>query len=167
MDEFTIEGIEAPDAAAAVEPMEPRPYVQHHLPDGTPLILRAGMVADLAAIFGDEFAGYVPQRYDEFAILLWMASRPPEERGAAWRDGKPPLLSDFAALRAHVSRWLDDTFRASEASYVHRLAIDLWVYHTAARVEIAEKKSPTPEELRSTTLTPSPSASTPSPEETS
>lgn len=145
---FAIPGMDAPAAPA---PESPRPYLRHHLPDGTPLILTAGICADLASIFHDEFTSYIPHRFDEFATLVWMASRPPELRGALWRDRistkdirqfDPPLMSDYPALRATVSRWIDDTFRASEFDQIRMLALDLWTYHNSARVEVTEKKSP-------------------------
>jgi len=121
--------------------ISPRPYLAHHLPDGTPLHLTAGILNNLASIYSDEFSTWVPSRADEFATLLWMASRPRKEHGAAWLEGSPALISDFPALRAAVTRWLDDAFRASESSYVIRLGVDIWKLHNASRVSVTEKKT--------------------------
>ncbi len=149
-----MEIIELPgaDTASDTGDISPRPYLAHHLPDGTPLHLTAGILNNLAAIYSDEFSTWVPSRADEFATLLWMASRPRKDRGAAWLEGvralpsetrkdSPALISDFPALRATVTRWLDDAFRASESGYVIRLGVDLWKLHNAARVAVTEKKT--------------------------
>ena len=170
-DAFSIEGLAA--EAAEPEAIAARPFIPHHLPDGTPLRLTAGILADLAAIFHDEFSAYIPQRADEFSTMVWMASRPRDERGAAWRDsigGNVPLMADFPAFRATVSRWLDDAFRASEADYPRQLALRLWQHHNEARVTVSDQKKSQPvttKDRQSTTLTASLNTSTPSPEETS
>lgn len=151
----------------------PRFPLSHCLPDGTPLHLTAGILVDLAAIYQDEadaFAAYIPSRHDEFATLLWMASRPREHCGAAWREGSPPLIASFPALRATVSRWVDETFRPSEADLVRSIALDLWVAANKTRTVITEKKAPAAAETAaasSITPTSSPNTSTPSPEGTS
>lgn len=174
-DLFSIDGLDE-SAPAVPDAIAPRPFLPHHLPDGTPLHLTAGILADLAAIYHDEFTAYVPQRADEFATMLWMASRPKDERGGAWRykrfgkngniaDSQPPLQSDFHALRYTVSQWIDDTFRASESDYVRQLALRLWQHHNDARVTVTDQKksSQDPETDRpSTTQTASPNTCTPS-----
>ena len=129
------------DAVSDTGDVSPRPYIAHHLPDGTPLNLTAGILNNLASIYSDEFSTWVPSRADEFATLLWMASRPRKDRGAAWLEGSPALISHFPALRATVTRWLDDAFRASESGYIIRLGVDLWKLHNAARVTVTEKKT--------------------------
>lgn len=135
-----------PSGPAAAAPLPPRRVFPGCLPDGTQLHLSAGIRVDLAAVYGEEFSYYYPQRQDEFATLLWMAAQPPAERGAAWRDprpdGAPPLLSDFVALRATVSRWVDDVFRDSEADLVRTIALALWVQHDETRTVFTEKKAP-------------------------
>jgi len=150
-------------------PAAPRPYLPHHLPDGTPLRLTAGIIADLASIYHDDFTSYLPNRFDEWAVLLWMATRPASEHGAAWRDpreARPPLLADFPALRATVSRWIDDTFCASEADYIRRLALGLWTREHETRVVLSDQKKTDPAMAAPPSTTPpsSSNTSTPSPE---
>ncbi len=161
-----IEGIEE-SGPVVVAGIEPRPYLAHHLPDRTPLVLTAGIVMDLAAMFQDDFLTYVPQRADEFSFLLFMASRPASERGSVWRDGSPPLMSDFPRFRSTVSRWVDDTFRASEADYVRRLAIDLWLHHTGTKASVHEPQKKTETDHLSTPRTEPANAFISSPVETS
>lgn len=172
---FSIDGLEADSVvrdSRTTDGITPRPFLPHHLPDGTPLHLTAGILADLAAIYHDEFTAYVPQRYDEFATLCWMASRPKADRGAAWRDPngqRAPLLSDFPALRSTVSRWIDDTFRASESDYVRQLALRLWQHHNEVRVAVTDQKKSSQDQETdrpSTTPTVTLNTSTPSPEGT-
>lgn len=141
-----MEILELPGTETASETgdISPRQYIAHHLPDGAPLFLTAGILNNLASIYSDEFSTWVPSRADEFATLLWMASRPRKDRGAAWLEGSPALLSDFPALRATVTRWLDDAFRPSESGYVIRLGVDLWKLHNNARVTVTEKKTEEP-----------------------
>lgn len=176
---FSFSGADSAVKDSLTTDIEARPFIAHHLPDGTPLHLTAGILADLAAIYHDDFTAYVPQRFDEFATLIWMASRPRELRGGPWRDPvstraitefNPPLMSNFQALRATVSRWIDDTFRASESDYVRQLALRLWQHHNEARVTVTDKKKAEDTEttdLLSTIPTDSHNISTPSPEETS
>lgn len=170
-DSFSIPGLA--EEAAEPEAIAARAFIPYYLPDGTPLRLTAGILADLAAIFHDEFSAYIPQRADEFSTMIWMASRPRDERGAAWRDsigGRVPLMADFPAFRATVSRWLDDTFRASEADYPRQAALRLWQYHNEARVTVSDQKKSQPVTATARPLiirTASPSISTPLQGETS
>lgn len=156
-----IPGLAASDTAPV--PTGPRTPARGHLPDGTPLHLTAGIAVDMAAIFHDEFTAYFPQRADEFAILLWMASRDK----SAWRTVPPgrtqPLLTDFPALRAEVMDWIDTAFLPSESDLIRSIAIDLWFSQVATRVVLSEKKNPPAAPIAdppSTTPTPSPKSST-------
>jgi Arc/MetJ-type ribon-helix-helix transcriptional regulator len=174
IEEFSIEGLESDVRnSRTTDDIAPRPFLPHHLPDGTPLHLTAGILADLAAIYHDDFTAYVPQRFDEFATMIWMASRPKADRGSGWREPqgqRPPLLSGFAALRATVGRWIDDAFRASESDYIRQLALRLWQHHNEARVTVTDQKKSTETagtDPPSTTPTASLNTSTPSQEETS
>lgn len=116
-------------------PREPQPNC---LPDGIPLRLTAGIVVDLATLYAEEFAAYYPQRTDEFAFLLFMASQPIEDEGAAWRDGKPSLMGDFGAFRKVVLKWVSDNFRPSEATLIPFIALNLWMTAMGKKVTVLE-----------------------------
>ncbi len=149
--------------AAPVAAESARPFKAGFLPDGTRLLLTASRVNDMAMLFHDDFSTYLPQRADEWAILLWMATRDPAE----WRDARgedSPLMLDFPTLRSTVGKWLDEAFRLSEANQIRLLAIDLWMSQNAARVvpssvqkkttEADHPSTPPPSSLNTSTLSP-------------
>lgn len=134
-----MEILDIPELAPVVPEIEsdnlqPRSPAPNCLPDGTPLRLTAGIVVDLATLFAEEFAAYYPQRTDEFAFMLYMASHEPRE----WREGKPSLMGDFTAFRNTVMDWIDTAFRPSEATMIPFIGLNLWLTANGRKVTVVD-----------------------------
>lgn len=131
------------------------------LPDGTPLQLTASGIDLFERLTG---GSYIPQDFHESTILLWCATRTPEELEAVWIPAPPestepedPAASiipiyNIPSLMRRVVRWRDGIIPAGARLEVHRLALALWDHEHGTLLEVdeaglpdvpeAEKKSP-------------------------
>lgn len=157
--------------------LTPSPHTT--LPDGTPLRLTASGIDLFERLTGGSF---IPQDFHESTVLLWCATRTPEELETLWipappedtedAPGSPSLIPiyNIPGIMRHVVRWRDAIIPPGARLEAHRLALALWNHEHGTLLEIDEAGLPdipdTEKKSPSAAPTGSSAPSTPSPPET-